>query len=130
MAKLETFDNRQTSWQGLWWHPEYNSFSSAAIDLSQIRKFKGTVRLYVKKNKFYNGGENGRPNYHFCMKDAKSDNPKMVEVESQPIAQSETPYIEEESENLYTEDQVNSIIRGMESYYGLPYGENLISDFI
>ena len=81
MSKLESFDNKQTKWEGLWWHPEYNGFSSTVIDLSAIRKFKGKVRLYVRKNKFYNGGENGRPNYCFTLKDANSDVFNLLEVE-------------------------------------------------
>ena len=73
MKNLEVIDGKQTNWNGLWWHKEYNGFSSAAIDLSELRKFKGKVRLYVRKNKFFNNGENGKPNYNFCLKDAKSE---------------------------------------------------------
>ena len=80
MGKLESFDNKQTKWEGLWWHPEYNGFSSTVIDLSVVRKFKGKVRLYVRKNKFYNGGENGRPNYCFSLKDADSEVFNTLEV--------------------------------------------------
>lgn len=71
---LETFDSKQTEWSGLWWHPENNSFSSQVINLSTLRKFKGNVRVIVRKNKYFNGGENGRPNYLFCVRDAKSEN--------------------------------------------------------
>ena len=73
MSKLETIDGKATNWCGLWWHPEYNGFSSAPLNLAQLKKFKGTVRLYVRKNKFFNNGENGRPNYTFCLKDANAD---------------------------------------------------------
>ena len=66
MTKLETFDNKQTKWEGLWWHGEYNGFSSATIDLSALKQFKGKVRLYVRKNKFYENGKNRRPNYFFA----------------------------------------------------------------
>ena len=54
---LDTFDRKQTKWEGLWWHPEYGGFSSASINLSKLKQFKGNVRLYVRKNKFFNGGE-------------------------------------------------------------------------
>lgn len=81
--KLEVIDGKTSNWQGLWWHPEYNGFSSAVIDLSQLRKFKGKVRLYIRKNKFYKGGENGRPNYNFCIKDADSDIFKILEIEDE-----------------------------------------------
>lgn len=70
--KLTPIEGMQTNWAGLWYHPEYNGFSSGCIDLSALRKFKGQVRLYVRKNKYYNDGENSRPNYCFCLKDASS----------------------------------------------------------
>lgn len=81
MGRLEPMNGKQTKWDGLWWHPEYNGFSSGVISLADIRKFKGNVRLYVRKNKFYNNGENGRPNYCFCLKDANSEIFHLMEVE-------------------------------------------------
>ena len=78
---MEVFDGKQTSWEGLWWHPEYCGFSSAKLSLAKLKKFKGAVRLYVRKNKFFNGGEGGRPNYHFCLKAADSDIFRTLEVE-------------------------------------------------
>ena len=80
MAKLRTFDAKTTTWEGLWYHPETLGYSSAAINLSKLKEFKGTVRLYVKKNRFYNGGENGRPNYVFCIRDASSEYPCDIDI--------------------------------------------------
>ena len=123
--KLTAFDSMKTNWEGLWWHPEYNGFSSAVIDLSTLKKFKGKVRLYVRKNQFYNGGENGRPNYHFCIKDAESEVFRILEVEEDD----DTPR-DKDGNRLYTEDEVYAVIHGMESEYGLSYGNDLISDYI
>lgn len=81
MSKLQVFDGKTTNWEGLWWHPEYCGFSSATISLAELRKFKGNVRLYVRKNKYFNGGENGRPNYNFCLKDADAQVFHTLEVE-------------------------------------------------
>ena len=127
MAKLETFDNKQTNWEGLWWHSEYNGFSSACIDLSALKKFKGKVRLFVRKNKFYNKGENGRPNYHFCIKDANADVFHILEVEED---EDEDCLRDKDGNRLYTEDEVWKVIHGMEVEHGLSYGDNLISDFV
>ena len=80
VSTLEPFDRKQTEWSGLWWHPETMSFSSTAINLANLRKFKGNVRMFVKKNKFFNGGENGRPNYLFCLRDTKSDLVNPIDV--------------------------------------------------
>ena len=81
MGKLQVISGKQTNWGGLWWHPENNSFSSQALSLSELRKFKGYVRLYVKKNKYFNGGENGRPNYQFTLRDASSENALELSLE-------------------------------------------------
>lgn len=80
MSKLETFEGKQTQWTGLWWHPENNIYTSATINLSTLRKFKGTVRLYVRKNPGFKGGMNGRPNYLFCLKDAKTNDEHGIEL--------------------------------------------------
>lgn len=72
MGKLEPFDGKQTKWLGLWWHPEINAFTSAVLNLADLRKFKGQFRIQIRKNKFFNNGENGRPNYNFVIRDAKS----------------------------------------------------------
>lgn len=127
MKKLEPFDSKQTKWLGLWWHPEYNGFSSSALNLSVLKQFKGTVRLYVRKNRYFNKGENGRPNYVFCIKDAKSDEPYTMEIETEEENDVQT---DKNGNRLYTEDEVYQVIHGMENYYGLSYGNNLIEDYI
>lgn len=104
MGKLAPIDRKQTEWEGLWWHNEYKEFSSAVLSLADIKKFKGKVRLYVRKNKNFNGGENGRPNYLFCLKDANSDNSHEWNV------------IDDDSERLYTEDEIRAIIEDVVRY--------------
>lgn len=97
--KLESIEGMSTNWTGLWWHPEYNGFSSAVIDLSELRKFKGKIRMLMRKNKFYNGGENNRPNYNFCLKDADS-----------PVF--ETLEVSEDEEDLFTKiEKLREIMR-------------------
>ena len=41
-----------------------------------------------------------------------------------------TAYESKPDSKLYTEEEVYRIIHGMENYHGLPYGDDLISDFI
>ena len=77
---MKTFESKQTSWEGLWYHPETHGFTSSAINLARLRDFKGTVRIYMRKNSFYKNGENGRPNYVFCIKDAKSSTFTDIEI--------------------------------------------------
>lgn len=77
--KLKSFERQQTTWEGLWYHPEQLGFSSAVINLSKLKAFKGTVVLYVRKNKYYKEGSN-RPNYVFSIRDAKSEAPVTPDV--------------------------------------------------
>ena len=127
MGKLVPIDGKQTKWQGLWWHPEFNGFSSAVLSLADIRKFKGHVRLYVRKNKFFEGGKNGRPNYNFCIKDANAEVFQNWEVEDDYTLQ------DNDDERLYTEEEVRTIINGVvhDVQYGYtdPY-DLLPSDYV
>lgn len=77
---MESFDAKRTSWEGLWWHNKTNYFSSAAINLKALKDFKGSVRLFVRKNSSYENGKNGRPNYVFSICDAKAESPKSIAV--------------------------------------------------
>ena len=81
---MDVFDGKQTSWEGIWWHPENQYYSSAAFNLAKIKEFKGNVRLYIKKNRYFNNGENGRPNYHFCIRSTESPSFNTLEIEEDP----------------------------------------------
>ena len=137
-SKLEVFDGKTTTWEGLWWHPEYQGFSSACISLSELRKFKGKVRLYVRKNKYFNKGENGRPNYHFCLKDANSEIFHTLEVEDEEAEDDPVPYYEngyyydEHGERLYTYDEVQRAINGAveDGHAGYRCGDVIVSDYV
>ena len=121
--KLETFDKKKTKWEGLWWHPECGAFYSKAFNLSSIKAFKGQVRLYVKKNRFFNNGENGRPNYLFSFQDAKGETVAEFEVED---------IEEKEEERKYTYDEVQYVINQVACDVGGDgmYGEYLVSDYL
>lgn len=122
MGKLVSIEGKQTKWEGLWWHPENNSFFSASLSLADIRKFKGNVRLYVRKNKYFNGGENGRPNYLFCFKDSQSDNARELNIEGND---------ETEKKASFTYDEMQDLINRVACCAGgeSEYNEWLVSDF-
>lgn len=138
MAKLEPIDKKQTNWVGLWYHPEYGGYSSAVISLAELRKFKGMVRVYVRKNKFYKGGTNGRPNYNFCIKDANSKTFVELEVEDEPeelkcAKEDENgEWYTNEGERLYTESEVEEVKAGAcyDGQRGYYPGDLLISDYV
>ncbi len=72
MRNAEIEDNRSTKWAGLFWHPEYQYFSSDLIPASILKKLRGNVRLIVKKNKYYCQGKKNIPNYNFTIKEMGS----------------------------------------------------------
>ena len=69
---LKVIENQRTDWGGLWYNAGNHSYSSEAINLAELRKFKGTVRIYMKKNRYYDK-ELNRPNYVFTIASVKSD---------------------------------------------------------
>ena len=133
--KLKSFDRKETGWHGLWYHPENGGFSSETINLSQLKKFKGTVRLYIRKNKFFEKGSN-RPNYCFCIKDADSETFKLLEVteEKEYAKQDEDGYWWTSSgERLYDRADVQKAINcaakdGARGYSG--WGDNIVEDYL
>lgn len=98
MGRCEPFEQKRTKWQGLWYHPESYSFSSTTLSLADIKKFKGKVRLIVKKNKFFEK-DSSKPNYVFMLVDSNNEKYSPWEVENE--------------EKVYTEEELTSIIRGV-----------------
>lgn len=113
---LEPFAAMQTQHLGLWWHPEIAQFMSAAFNLAELKRFKGTVRVYMHKNRYFKEGTN-RPNYTFCIRDSKSGAPQELEV----VADEDGPWYDEEGgcyydkdgERLFTREEVRRIMDGM-----------------
>lgn len=136
MSKLKTFDQKQTNWLGLWWHPKYGGFYSSVISLSELRKFKGKVRLCVRKNKYYNKGENNRPNYCFSFKEADADVFNLIKVIDDDIeyaTKDEEGYWKTNNgDRLYTYDEVRIVkdgacYDGKDGYYP---GDLLVEDYV
>ena len=132
--KLEVIDGKQTNWGGLWYHPDTYSFSSQAIDLSELRKFKGNVTLVVRKNRFYNNGENGRPNYVFLLRDAKTNKAIEMTVENGglPYKDKNGDYFDENGERLYTYAEVEHVMRecAIDIRNGIDEYDCLVEDYI
>lgn len=149
-VKLEPFDRKCTRFQGLWYNQSDHCFRSATFNLAQLRKFKGNVLIKIIKNKYYNGGENGRPNYLFSIVDAKSDKPREFDIkEVEPDEEREENLYEingqygvfvpisnvsDESkyERLYTRTEVQRAINGTACHVGGDgwYGECLVEDYL
>lgn len=135
-TRLKAIEKMQTDWMGLWYHPEHNGYSSAVISLAELRKFKGNVRIYMRKNKLYERGGN-RPNYCFCIKDSQS--PTFTEIEMKADA-AEHLYTQEEldeavreaTEGMYTRSEVERVMNGAveDGRRGYGYGDVLIEDYL
>ena len=79
--KLEPIAGKQSKWQGLWYQKNLHCFSSAVINLAELKKFKGNIRIKVVKNSFYKDGEN-RPNYVFTIIDANDAKATDIQIEN------------------------------------------------
>lgn len=125
MGKLELISNKRTSWEGLWWHPESGYFSSAAINLADLRKFKGIVRLYVRKNRAFEKGTN-RPNYVFSIMDANSESAYDLEIEDVDVGE------EQEEERTYTREEVERVMHGAcrDGQQGYSPYDLLVEDYV
>ena len=102
--KLESFkskDKTTTAWEGLWWHPENGYFSSKAFDLTGLKQLKGSLKIFVKKNKYYNNGKNGRPNYLFSITASNSGEISDTRAEESCL---------NAAERMFTYDEVQEII--------------------
>lgn len=72
MGRLEPYENKKTSWMGLWYQPGRTYYTSASFSLADLRKFKGNIRFVLRKNKYFEKGTN-RPNYVFMLVDASNE---------------------------------------------------------
>jgi hypothetical protein len=130
--KLEVFENLQTDWNGLWFHPEVGGFSSAAINLSKLKKFKGAVKFYVRKNRLYKKDTN-RPNYVFCIKGSNSPICSELTIEKDRYCyydEDKRCYYDEDGKRLYTREEVQYAIN--ESAFDARNGctDNLVEDYL
>jgi len=110
MGKLEPFDHLRTKWQGLWYNPRNYTYTSTVLSLADLRKFKGNVRIIVRKNKFFEK-DTKRPNMIFMLVDAACEKYNPFEIQKVPNGQSEE-YRTIEGERLYTEEEVREVMHG------------------
>lgn len=113
MMKSEAFDNKKTETIGLWRQPGTATYMSMAISLAQIKKYKGKVRIFVRRNKFYKKDSN-RPNYVLWLCDSDSENCEEFEV----IDADEN----EDMIAVFTREDVRKIING--AYDDCKYGHD------
>ena len=141
-AKKESFNKYATDWLGLWWHPEYQSFSSACVNVSSLNDFKGKFRVIAKKNPFYNGGQNSRPNYLFKLVGSQVDPSVDLNIYhseydgddegSSITCDEDDTYYTKDGDRLYTRDEVRVIMAGTarDIQYGLDIYDVLPEDFV
>ena len=103
-----------TKWGGLWEQKRKGMFAGKVIAKKDI---PAHTRIILMKNRFYEK-DSDKPRFIYCFADSEGYKSKCVHVEI------------EESERLFTEDDVYRIIHGIENEYGLPYGEILIGDYL
>ena len=103
-----------SKWLGLWAQKRQGIYAGSVIKKADIPAY---TRVVLRYNKYYEKGGN-RPRFVYCFADSKGYEDKCIPVQA------------EKGTRLYTEEEVYKVIHGMQIYYGLPYGEDLIEDFI
>lgn len=135
---LETFDKKTTGWIGLWYHNDSHSWSSAALNLSILKDFKGTVRIYMRKNKFYEKNSN-RPNYILAISDSKAErfvqNLEVIDdewdwEEWSKLYNRDGAYFDEKGNRFYSEDEAQTIINGVISDVKCGYTDLIPEDYV
>lgn len=106
-----------TKWLGLWAQERQGFYAGQTIKKADIPKY---TRIVLRYNKFYEKDSN-RPRFVYCFADSKEYKSKCVPIEIVDNM---------DEERLYTEEEVYQIIHGIQEHHGLPYGEDLIEDFI
>lgn len=80
MPKLESFDGKiMTKWEGLW-KQDGSYYRSAVLNLATFKKFKGSCRVYLIKNKYYKKDTN-KPQFLFRICDSNGENIREIEVQ-------------------------------------------------
>ena len=136
MAEKINISNKETSYQGLWYNNRDHRYTSAVIDGSSLSNLKGKFRIVMYKNRFHKDGDN-RPNYNikFCGSDVDDI---LAEKMSFGVCIADTNDDEElirmieeyTGKRMFSEEEVYKIIHGMQTEYGLKYGNDLIEDYI
>ncbi len=122
---LKKFEGLQTEWGGLWYDKITHSYKSTGINFSLLRQFKGTVRLIVRRNTFYNKGSS-RPNFVFTLRDSQLQDSielKAEEPKKRPYYDYASGwYFDEDGNRLYTEKEVVSRLESLKD--DIIYGES------
>lgn len=108
-----------TKWLGLCGQERQGYYAGQVIKKADIPAY---TRIVLRYNKYYENGSN-RPRFIFCFADSEGYKERCIPLELVDDK-------EDDEERMYTTDEVYKVIHGMETYYGLPYGDNLIEDFI
>lgn len=132
-VELKKFDGMQTEWLGIWKNENYYGYMSQAFNLDVFKGFKGSVRFYLRKNRYYKK-DSDRPYFVLCVKDSKSPsftNSIAVE-EDKAIARIGHDDGEVVTGMVFSYQDIQSLINKVATCIGgdSEYGEHLVTDFM
>ncbi len=133
MSDFEIIEGKQTKWEGLWWHPENQQFTSKPLSPESLSGFRGDIRLIVKKNKYYQSGKNGRPNYNFTIREVapgKTQNAETKEEHDLTWYQNRVRELEAEISTMYSKDQVQQVINRALEDGKQGFSDRKVSDYL
>lgn len=128
MDVFEKIDGMESNYEGLWYHNENHNYTSAIIDLEQLKKFKGKVQIVMFKNRFHTK-ENGKPNFIFKIVDKKLEAKREISF-SKAKYDFDGTYRDENGNKLFTYDEVNFCVQGATRDAINGYTDNIVEDYV
>ena len=132
-VELKKFEGMQTEWLGIWKNENYNGYMSQSINLNVLKEFKGNVRFYLRKNRYYKK-DSDRPFYVLCVKDSKSPTFSINASVEEDRAMARIGHDDSEivTGMVFSHSDLQSLINKVACYIGGDgeYGEHLVEDFM
>lgn len=128
MDAFEKIDGMESNYEGLWYHNENHNYTSAIIDLEQLKKFKGKVQIVMFKNRFHTK-ENGKPNFIFKIVDKKLEAKRKLSF-NKATEDFDGTYRDENGNKLFTYDEVDFCVKGATRDAINGYTDNIVEDYV
>lgn len=128
MDVFEKIDGMESNYEGLLYHKDSHIYTSAIIDLEQLKKLKGKVQIVMFKNRFHTK-ENGKPNYIFKIVDKKLEAKRELSF-NKATKDIDGTYRDKYGQKLFTYDEVDFCVQGATRDAINGYTDNIVEDYV
>lgn len=129
---LQKFEGMQNEWMGIWRNEGYNGYVSQTFSLDVFKQFKGNVKFYLRKNRYYTK-DSSRPYFVLCVKECKSPVFNELRVKTD-ASYARIGHDDDEivTGMVFSHSDIQSLINKVACAVGgdSEYGEHIVSDFM